>query len=58
MHAEWCTWIKAGKTDDLDLCDCNPCNVCDGHGQYSDEDGNRTIDCIQCDNHENRTHRR
>ncbi len=45
-HAPWCA---ARKDDDLDACDCDPCTGCDGHGQYTDDDG-ADMNCIACNN--------
>lgn len=58
-HAEWCAWVNGGSHDhDTDSCNCNPCNTCEGHGRYMDEDGNTPIACISCEDIETRTWRK
>lgn len=47
LHATWCAASKAGSIDDADLCDCNPCNCCEGAGHVINEEGKEET-CGQC----------
>lgn len=54
-HAPSCANPQGDPTIDAE-CDCEPCNTCEGGGQYGDDEG-KMMDCLECENIPRRTHR-